>query len=91
MLIGCPSPTPVYAVSWNICTLSDDNPPAAYVSVLLLMLVTTRDVKLYLSEYRTITPLGVAGGLHCKIKEFELMKTTFNDSGSLGPTNNSNH
>ena len=90
MLIGGPSPALVCAVTWNIYTFSDDNPPTVCISSLLLMLATGA-VKLYFSEYKMITPLGVKGGLHCKITVFELIKTIFKDAGSLGPANNSDY
>ena len=51
------------------------------------MLVITRVVELYLSEYSTITPFRLRGGLHCKITELELTLTISNNSGLLGPAN----
>ena len=88
MLEGGPSPAPVCALTWNTYTFSDDNPPTVYISTSPLVLVTTGVVELYLSEYSTITPLGVREGLHCKITELELTLIISNDSGSLGPANN---
>ena len=87
MFIGGPSPTLVCAVTWNIYTFSDDNPPTVYISTSQLVLVTIRVVELYLSEYSTITPLGVRGGLHFNITELELTPIISNDSGALGPAN----
>ena len=81
MLVGGPSPALVYAVTWNTYTSSDDNPPTVCISTSPFMLVTTRVVELYFSEYSTITPLGVRGGLHRKITELELTLIISNDSG----------
>ena len=35
-----------------------------------------------------MTPLGVSGGIHCKVTELELTETISNDRGSLGTTSN---
>ena len=76
--IGGPSPALVCAVTWNIYTFSDDNPPTVYISTSLLVLVTIGVVELYFSEYSIITPLGVAGSCHCNITELELTETKSN-------------
>ena len=87
MFIGGPSPALVCAVTWNIYTFSDDNPPTVYISTSSLVLVTIKIVELYLSEYSIITPLRVRGGLHFNITELELTPIISNDSGLLGPAN----
>ena len=35
-------------------------------------------------EYCVIMPLGVTGGLHCKVTELEVTEAISNNSGSLG-------
>ena len=35
-------------------------------------------------EYCVKLPLGVTGGLHCKVTELEVMETISNEHGSLG-------
>ena len=39
-------------------------------------------------EYCVIMPLGVTGGLHCKVTELEVTETISNNSGSLSTTKN---
>ena len=38
-------------------------------------------------EYCIITPLGVSGGIHCKVTEIEVTENTTNERGSLGTAN----
>ena len=43
----------------------------------------------YWIEYRVITPLGVSGGIHCKVTELEVteFETPSNEHGLLGTKN----
>ena len=82
--LGGPSPTIVWALSFNTYTVSGDNPPIVYISTLLLR--WSISVPLSWIKYCVITPLGVSGGVHCKIKELELTSTISDKGGSLGTT-----
>ena len=85
-LIGFPTPAPVCALRYNTYTVSGDNPPTVYIKVLLLMLSIS--VSLSWMEYCVITPLGVSGGLHCKVTEVELTENS-SELSLLGTTNRS--
>ena len=76
MMLGGPAPAPVYALSSNVYTVSGDNPSMVLISMLPVMLIT---VPLNWIEYCVILPLGVIGGLHCKVTELELTETVSND------------
>ena len=73
MSLGGPAPAIVCALTCNTYTVSGDNPLTIYTSTLLVVLATA--VVLYWSEYCVITPVGVTGGLHCKVTELELTET----------------
>ena len=73
MLLGGPAPTLVCALTCNTYTVSGDNPLIVYISTLLAVL--SAGVVLYWSEYCVIMPLGVIGGIHCKVTELELTET----------------
>ena len=81
-LLGGPAPALVWALSCNTYTVSGDNSSIVYISSLLLKLPII--VPLRSREYCVITPLGVSGGLHCKVTELELTEVISNDPGSLG-------
>ena len=83
ILFDGPAPTFVWALTCNTYTVSGDNPSIVYISSLLLKLLIS--VPLSWIEYCVITPLGTSGGIHWKVKEFEVTDTTTNEWGSLGP------
>ena len=87
-LLGGPSPTLVCALSCNTYIVSGDNPSTVNISTLLLKLVI---VGPFWSEYCVIMPLGVSGGIHCKVTELELTETISSERGALGTTNNLNY
>ena len=77
MMLGGPASALVYALTCNTYTVSGDNPLTVYISTFLIVLATA--VVLYWSEYCVIMPLGLTGGLHCKVTELELTETVSND------------
>ena len=88
-LLGGPCPTLVCALSCSAYVVSGDNPstvPISLFDVLLPKLSIT--VSPYWIEYRVITPLGVLGGIHCKVTEVEVTEGISNEHGSLGTKNN---
>ena len=80
-LLDGPAPTPVCALSRNVYTVSGDNPLTAPINMLSVMLITVPSNWI---EYCIIMPLGVTGGLHCKVTELELTEIITNELGSLG-------
>ena len=42
----------------------------------------------YWTEYCVITPLGVSGGIHCKVTVVEVTEASLSEHGSLGTKNN---
>ena len=88
-LLGGPGPTFVCAFSCSVYVVLGDNPstiPISLFDVLLPKLSIT--VPPYWIEYCVITPLGVLGGIHCKVTELEVTESTCNEYGSLGTKNN---
>ena len=88
-LLGGPAPTFVCALSCSAYVVSGDNPSTVPISLFggsLPKLSIT--VSPYLIEYCVITPLGVSGGIHCKVTELEVTETASNEHGSLGTENN---
>ena len=84
-LLSGPGPTLVCALSCSPYVGSGDNPstvPISLFDVLLPKLSIT--VSKYWIEYRVITPLGVLGGVHCKVTEVKVTESTSNEHGSLG-------
>ena len=80
MMLGNPAPTLVCALSCNVYTVSGDNTstvPISMFNMLLPKLLIT--VALNCIEYCVIMPLGVTGGLHCKVIELEVMETISSD------------
>ena len=79
-MLGGPAPTLVCALNCNTYTVSGDNPSTVPISmpiVLLPKLLIT--VALTWMEYCVIMPLGVSGGNHRKVTEFELMEIVSKD------------
>ena len=80
MLLGGPAPTLVCAFSCNTYITLGDNPSTVPISMFnmllpkLLIMVAPNWI-----EYCIIMPLGVTGGLHCKVTELEVTDTVSND------------
>ena len=88
-LLGGPGPTFVCALSCSVYVVLGDNPLTVPISLfggLLPKLSIT--VSPYWIEYCVITPLGVLGGIHCNVTEFEVTEGASNEHGSLGTENN---
>ena len=76
VMLGGPAPTLVCALTCNLYTVSGDNPSIVPIKMLLLKLTTVASNWI---EYCVIMPLGVTGGLHCKVTELELTEIASND------------
>ena len=84
-LLGGPAPTLVCTLSCSTYTVSGDNPstvPINVFNVLLPKLLIT--VTLNVMEYCVMMPLGVSGGNHRNVTEFELTEIVSKDRGSVG-------
>ena len=84
-----PGPTLVCALSCSIYSVSGDNPvtvPISMFKVTLPKLSIT--LPLYCIEYFIVTPLGVSGGIHCKVTVVEVVEAIFSEHGSLGSKSN---
>ena len=87
-LLGGPGPTFVCALSCRVYVALGDNPstvPISLFDVLLPKLSIT--ISPYWIEYCVITPLGVSGGIHCKVTKLEVTEAASNEYGSLGTKN----
>ena len=88
-MVGGPGPTLVCAFSCSTYWVSGDNPstvPIILASVVLPKLSII--ISPYWIEYFITTPLGVTGGIHFKVTEFEVTEATSNDLGALGAKDN---
>ena len=89
-LAGGPGPTLVCALSCSTYSVLGDNPsmvPISMFNVSVPKLSITFPP--YCREYCVITPLGVAGGTHCKVTDVEVAEANFSEHGSVGTENNS--